>query len=155
MSTCYHLLSLIRIKKNLGNIKRDASNCCLKYQRCSSYDTRKSCFSGVSEPLSQWIARAFCNIQNLRTDGGIEPGSHCFIHSLFANNEHLCYTQSPVQMRSVSVSVQPKIYHIVHVDRLPSIIADEHLWCDAEMLRALITIPPTSVNFFATATCDK
>lgn len=27
----------------------------------------------------------------------------------------------------------PKLYHIVHVDRLPSIIADGHLWCDAEM----------------------
>lgn len=29
----------------------------------------------------------------------------------------------------------PKIYHIVHVDRLPSIIADGVLWCDAEMQR--------------------
>ena len=29
----------------------------------------------------------------------------------------------------------PKIYHIVHVDRLPSIIADGSLWCDAEMTR--------------------
>lgn len=28
---------------------------------------------------------------------------------------------------------EPKIYHIVHVDRLPSIIADGYLWCDAEM----------------------
>ena len=26
---------------------------------------------------------------------------------------------------------QPKVYHIVHVDRLPSIIADGCLWCDA------------------------
>ena len=26
----------------------------------------------------------------------------------------------------------PKIYHIVHVDRLPSIVADGRLWCDAE-----------------------
>lgn len=24
----------------------------------------------------------------------------------------------------------PKIYHIVHVDRLPSIVADGYLWCD-------------------------
>ena len=31
------------------------------------------------------------------------------------------------------VPPQPKIYHIVHVDRLPSIIADGYLWCDAEM----------------------
>ena len=29
------------------------------------------------------------------------------------------------------VPSQPKIYHIVHVDRLPSIVADGHLWCDA------------------------
>lgn len=29
----------------------------------------------------------------------------------------------------------PKIYHIVHVDRLPSIIADRHLWSDAEISR--------------------
>jgi len=29
----------------------------------------------------------------------------------------------------------PKIYHIVHVDRLPSIIADGCLWCDAETVR--------------------
>jgi hypothetical protein len=30
---------------------------------------------------------------------------------------------------------QPKIYHIVHVDPLPSIVADGCLWCDAEILR--------------------
>jgi hypothetical protein len=30
---------------------------------------------------------------------------------------------------------QPKIYHIVHVDRLASIIADGCLWCDAVMVR--------------------
>ena len=30
---------------------------------------------------------------------------------------------------------EPKIYHIVHVDRLPSIIADGVLWCDAEIER--------------------
>lgn len=29
---------------------------------------------------------------------------------------------------------QPKIYHIVHVDRLVSIIADERLWSDADLL---------------------
>lgn len=29
----------------------------------------------------------------------------------------------------------PKIYHIVHVDRLPSIIADGVLWCDEEVVR--------------------
>ena len=30
---------------------------------------------------------------------------------------------------------KPKIYHIVHVDRLPSIIADGYLWCDREAIR--------------------
>ena len=33
-----------------------------------------------------------------------------------------------------SPPVQPKIFHIVHVDRRPSIIGDGHLWCDAKML---------------------
>ncbi len=33
------------------------------------------------------------------------------------------------------VPTDPKIYHIVHVDRLPSIIADGYLWCDAKMRR--------------------
>ena len=30
--------------------------------------------------------------------------------------------------------VHPKIYHLVHVDRLPSIIGDGDLWCDAKMV---------------------
>jgi hypothetical protein len=30
---------------------------------------------------------------------------------------------------------QPKIYHILHVDRLASVIADGYLWSDAEVLR--------------------
>ncbi len=33
------------------------------------------------------------------------------------------------------IPAEPKIYHIVHVDRLPSIIADSSLWCDAEIAR--------------------
>lgn len=33
----------------------------------------------------------------------------------------------------------PKIYHIVHVDRLPSIIADGYLWCDEEVVRRTAT----------------
>lgn len=37
--------------------------------------------------------------------------------------------------RGMTVPVQPKIYHIVHVDRLSSIIADGCLWCDAEIVR--------------------
>lgn len=35
----------------------------------------------------------------------------------------------------MTVPTQPKIYHIVHVDRLLSIITDGYLWCDAEVLR--------------------
>ena len=31
------------------------------------------------------------------------------------------------------LSKHPKIYHIVHVNRLPSIIAQGFLWCDAEV----------------------
>lgn len=33
------------------------------------------------------------------------------------------------------VPPQPKIYHIVHVDRLPSIIAEGRIWCDAEVVQ--------------------
>lgn len=33
------------------------------------------------------------------------------------------------------VPVEPKIYHITHIDRLASIIRDGWLWCDAEMLQ--------------------
>jgi len=35
----------------------------------------------------------------------------------------------------MTVPAQPKIYHIVHADRLPSIIVDSYLWCDAEIVR--------------------
>jgi hypothetical protein len=35
----------------------------------------------------------------------------------------------------MSVPAAPKIYHIVHIDRLPSILADGCLWCDAEISR--------------------
>ena len=35
----------------------------------------------------------------------------------------------------MTVPAHPKIYHIAHVDRLPSIIADGCLWCDAEIIR--------------------
>lgn len=38
-------------------------------------------------------------------------------------------------MNAVPVPAQPKIYHIAHVDRLPSIVADGFLWCDAEVIR--------------------
>ncbi|MCK5828093.1 DUF4433 domain-containing protein, partial [Candidatus Bipolaricaulota bacterium] len=33
------------------------------------------------------------------------------------------------------IPAAPKLYHIVHADRLPSIIAAERLWCDAEIAR--------------------
>jgi len=36
----------------------------------------------------------------------------------------------------VPVPRNPKIYHIVHVDRLPSIVKDGFLWCDAEISRS-------------------
>jgi len=35
----------------------------------------------------------------------------------------------------MSVPIQPKIYHIMHVDRLPSIIVDNNLWCDVEIAK--------------------
>jgi hypothetical protein len=35
----------------------------------------------------------------------------------------------------VTVPARPKIYHIAHVDRLPSIVADQCLWCDHEVVR--------------------
>lgn len=37
----------------------------------------------------------------------------------------------------MNIPAQPKIYHIVHVDRLPSILADGCLWCDAIMAERL------------------
>ena len=33
------------------------------------------------------------------------------------------------------IPAEPKIYHIVHVDRLPSIITDGSLWSDAKVTR--------------------
>ena len=38
-------------------------------------------------------------------------------------------------MNVALVPPHPKIYHIVHVDRLSSIVADGFLWCDAEVAR--------------------
>lgn len=35
----------------------------------------------------------------------------------------------------MTVPARPKIYHILHVDRLTSVIADGCLWCDAEIAR--------------------
>ena len=30
---------------------------------------------------------------------------------------------------------QPRIYHILHVDRLPTVVSADRLWCDAEVIR--------------------
>ena len=38
-------------------------------------------------------------------------------------------------------ATNPKIYHIVHVDRLPSIISDGFLWCDKEIVERLPANP--------------
>lgn len=35
----------------------------------------------------------------------------------------------------MTVPAQPKIYHILHVDRLASVLADGHLWSDAMTLQ--------------------
>ena len=35
----------------------------------------------------------------------------------------------------MTVPEQPNLYHITHVDRLPSIAADQCLWCDREVVR--------------------
>ncbi len=35
----------------------------------------------------------------------------------------------------MAVPAEPKIYHIMHVDRLASVVADGCLWCDAEVAR--------------------
>ncbi len=42
------------------------------------------------------------------------------------------------------VPMQPKVYHIVHVDKLASIVADGWLWCDAETTRQ--NSPGTSIG---------
>lgn len=38
---------------------------------------------------------------------------------------------------TVMPPLQPKLYHIAHVDRLPSIVADSNLWCDAEIAQRM------------------
>ena len=45
---------------------------------------------------------------------------------------------------TIPVPDEPKIYHIVHVDRLPSIINDGWLWCDAEAVRRVL--PGTTIG---------
>lgn len=41
---------------------------------------------------------------------------------------------------------QPKIYHIVHVDRLPSILVDGYLWCDAVMIQRIQQTNSTTIG---------
>jgi hypothetical protein len=45
---------------------------------------------------------------------------------------------------AMSIPIEPKIYHIVHVDRLSSIIADGLLWSDAEIVRG--STPGTTIG---------
>jgi hypothetical protein len=49
----------------------------------------------------------------------------------------------------VTVPADPKLYHIAHVDRLPSIVADGCLWCDRQVLKRAprgTTIGMTSIK---------
>ena len=41
---------------------------------------------------------------------------------------------------------EPKIYHIVHIDRLASIVADDCLWCDAKMATRSPSGTPIGMN---------
>ena len=45
------------------------------------------------------------------------------------------------------IPAHPKIYHIVHVDRLSSILADGYIWCDAEVNRR--SPPGTTIGMSA------
>jgi len=45
----------------------------------------------------------------------------------------------------MTVPAQPKLYHIVHVDRLASIVGDGALWCDAEAGRRQVS--GTTIGF--------
>lgn len=45
------------------------------------------------------------------------------------------YANKSVTNQDMSIPDRPKIYHIVHVNKLQSIIDDGHLWCDAEIIK--------------------
>ena len=47
----------------------------------------------------------------------------------------MIWTPPPRRPTCECCACEPKIYHIVHVDRLPSILADGCLWCDAEVIQ--------------------
>lgn len=44
----------------------------------------------------------------------------------------------------MTVPAQPKIYHIVHADRLPSIIEEGFLWCDSKIIQN--KLPGTTIG---------
>lgn len=46
----------------------------------------------------------------------------------------------------MTVPARPKLYHIAHVDRLPSIVADGQLWCDREVLRRAMSGTTIGMN---------
>ena len=47
----------------------------------------------------------------------------------------------------MAVPASPKIYHIVHVDRLPSIVSDGFLWCDTAVKQ--LNRPGTTIGMTA------
>ena len=47
-------------------------------------------------------------------------------------------------MTRQTVPENPQIVHIMHVDRLPSVIKEKHLWCDAEV--ATRSVPGTTIG---------
>lgn len=46
----------------------------------------------------------------------------------------------------MTVPARPKLYHIAHVDRLASIVADQRLWCDREVVRRAPAGTPIGMN---------
>lgn len=44
------------------------------------------------------------------------------------------------------VPTNPKIYHIMHVDRLPSIVEEGYLWCDEEVNRRALQGTPIGMT---------
>ena len=52
----------------------------------------------------------------------------------------------PTNQSANTVPANPLIYHIVHIDRLPSIVADGHLWCDTVMELESATDRGTSIG---------
>ena len=48
--------------------------------------------------------------------------------------------------KGLPAPAKPKIYHIVHVDRLSSIVADNGLWCDAKVVQRPLPGTPIGMN---------